>query len=154
MGDSNRNVIFAQFIVKHFPKAKTILCVADGKGELAYLLAKKGKIVRVIEAYPRQEYTHKKLRYEKGIFSSKSPISEDLVVGMHPDGATEAIIKSAKANGKAFAVVPCCHVLENGGKTNVTSDGAWRNYLMGLWSGGSSSILKFSGRNIVLWRKS
>ena len=30
------------------------------------------------------------------------------VVGLHPDGATEAIVDFALATGKPFAVVPCC----------------------------------------------
>jgi hypothetical protein len=31
-----------------------------------------------------------------------------LVVGMHPDEATEAIVVHSLAHGKRFAVVPCC----------------------------------------------
>lgn len=31
-----------------------------------------------------------------------------LVIGMHPDEATEAIVDAALASGKAFAVIPCC----------------------------------------------
>ena len=30
------------------------------------------------------------------------------VVGLHPDEATEAIVDWALANGRSFAVVPCC----------------------------------------------
>jgi hypothetical protein len=32
----------------------------------------------------------------------------DVLVGMHPDQATEPIIDAALALGKSFAVVPCC----------------------------------------------
>lgn len=35
MGDSERNVKFAHFIIKQFHKTNSILIVADGKGELA-----------------------------------------------------------------------------------------------------------------------
>ena len=31
-----------------------------------------------------------------------------VVVGMHPDEATEAIVDFARVRGKPFAVVPCC----------------------------------------------
>lgn len=31
-----------------------------------------------------------------------------VVVGMHPDEATEPIVQAARATGKPFAVVPCC----------------------------------------------
>ena len=31
-----------------------------------------------------------------------------IVVGMHPDEATEPIVRAARAAGKPFAVVPCC----------------------------------------------
>ena len=53
MGDANRNVEFARFIVRQFPRARTVLVVADGKGELSRKLANRGLRVRVIEARPR-----------------------------------------------------------------------------------------------------
>jgi hypothetical protein len=31
-----------------------------------------------------------------------------IVVGMHPDGATDSIVDCALAHGKPFAIVPCC----------------------------------------------
>ena len=55
MGDSKRNVVFCDFIRRRFPKAKSVLVVADGKGELARKLANKGFKVRVVENKPRFE---------------------------------------------------------------------------------------------------
>ena len=155
MGDPRRNEVFAQFILRNFPKAKSILCVADGKGDLAAALARKGKRVRVVEEKPRfAGIAPRGLRYTKGRFTRSSEVPEDLIVGMHPDAATEAIIRAAKRHGKGFAVVPCCHMLENGGSACVASPGGWRNYLMGLWGGSLSTELRgMTGRNVVIWHR-
>ena len=155
MGDRNRNEVFAAFLVRNFPKAQSVLCVADGKGELASILAEKGKRVRVIEQAPRfTGQATKRLKYTRGTFASTTPVAEDLVVGMHPDEATEAIIRAARKSGKAFAVVPCCHTPENGGKACVVSAGGWRNHLLSLWPGALSTELRgMTGRNIVIWRR-
>lgn len=50
---------------------------------------------------------------ENGEESQESPLQAlmegcSMVVGMHPDQATEAIVDFALAMGKPFAVVPCC----------------------------------------------
>jgi hypothetical protein len=55
MGDSKRGQLLAQFIIKQFPKAKTILVVASGKGQVARKLANKKRRVVVVEQCPRWE---------------------------------------------------------------------------------------------------
>lgn len=148
MGDSRRNEIFANFIVRNFPKAKRILVVADGKGELAALLTKK-YIVKVIEARPRQTIKRKRLTYKKGWFDTSYEVTEDLIVGMHPDEATAEIVKSARKYKKKFAIVPCCiKGIEAHGVRGFTE---WVKKLMKLGKPCRHSILKFSGKNIVIW---
>lgn len=152
MGDSRRNIIFADFIFRQFgKKPKTCLVIADGKGELALLLSKK-YLTRVIEAKPRQTKTRKRVKYTKGWFSYDDPIIEDIIVGMHPDEATAEIVKAARKNHKKWAIVPCClKGLEAHGVQNFTD---WIKKLTML-GGGAGSVrqtrLKFSGKNTVLW---
>ena len=51
-----------------------------------------------------------------------------LVVGLHPDSATESIVDFALATGKPFAVVPCCVCAVDFPGRNVTSfDGLVRH---------------------------
>jgi len=110
MGDERRGQVFAQFIVKQFPKAATILDVAGGKGQVARKLANKKRHVVVIDKHPRLEgRSHPRIRYIKGWFTEDSEMPEcDLVVGMHPDEATSEIVLYAVKHGIPFAVVPCC----------------------------------------------
>ena len=93
MGDARRHRMFAGFINKTYPSVQTVLIVAGGKGRIARLLARKGVRVRVIEAEPR--YSGKPdplITYEKGLFDRNSSVTEELIVGMHPDHATAEII--------------------------------------------------------------
>lgn len=149
MGDSRRNEVFAKFIFRQFgSKPKTCLVIADGHGELALLLSKK-YIVRVVEAKPRQISRRKRVKYTKGWFSYNDKVTEDIIVGMHPDEATAEIIKAAKINHTKWAVVPCClKGLEAHGVQNFTG---WLNKLKALGWPARQTQLKFSGKNIVLW---
>jgi hypothetical protein len=110
MGDNKRGPLFAHLIVKQFPKAETILVVADGKGQVARSLANKGKSCIVIEQKPRWEgRSHKRVMYISDTFSAEyRRLNVDLVVGMHPDEATGEIIKYASRYNLSFAVCPCC----------------------------------------------
>jgi hypothetical protein len=49
------------------------------------------------------EDTFPKASHTKELWESCS-----MVVGMHPDEATEPIVDACLKSGKAFAVVPCC----------------------------------------------
>lgn len=149
MGASNRNSIFAAFIIRNFGKCKSVLVVADGKGELAALLAKRFK-VRVIEAKPRQKVMRKRVNYKKGWFTKDSAVTEDLIVGMHPDEATWPIIAAAKKNKKRWAVVPCC--IKGGIETHgVKNYHGWINKLIAFGRPCKSTTLPMNGKNIVIW---
>ena len=153
MGDERRNVEFARFIVKQFPKAKSVLVVADGKGELARKLANKGLSVRVVENKPRFEgRKHTLISYKKGWFNAGWQIEEDVVVAMHPDEATGEILAAANAQGKPFAVVPCCAVGKFSKNINRRRGGDWIKRLKGLFPC-SEATLRISGRNTVLYRR-
>lgn len=151
MGDSNRNVVFAQFIQRQFRKAKSVLVVGDGRGELARKLANKGFSVRVIEARPRFEgREHKKIDYREGWFSRDTLILEDVVVGMHPDEATAEIIIAAERQKKGWAVVPCC--LRGLEARGVQDFAGWLKKLAMLGTGCRKTCLPMTGKNVVLWK--
>ena len=81
-----------------------------------------------------------------------------LLIGMHPDQATEAIIDAALQLGKPFAVVPCCvypnlfplRRLPNG--KPVVSYEDFIQYLLAKDDSIQSQYLNFRGRNQVLFR--
>ncbi|KAF9425556.1 hypothetical protein BGZ94_007426 [Podila epigama] len=84
--------------------------------------------------------------------------STSILIGMHPDQATEPTVDMALKYGKPFAVVPCCvfahenpeRRLKDGGDVNTTLD--FIQYLMEKDSPVpmSKSFLPFDGMNIVV----
>jgi hypothetical protein len=80
------------------------------------------------------------------------------VVGMHPDGATEAIIDFALATGKPFAVVPCCvysasfPTRRDRRGRRVTSYRHFVDYLLEKAPGRIGlATLPFEGKNLVVY---
>eukprot|EP00937_MAST-01D_sp_MAST-1D-sp2_P005788 g5788.t1 len=84
-------------------------------------------------------------------------LSCGVIVGMHADEATEAIIDFALAHGKPFAVVPCCvfpslfprRRLRSGQR--VAKYGAFLAYLAAKHHGIRIGQLPFAGKNKVLY---
>ena len=155
MGDPNRNLIFATFIRRQYPKAKSVLVIADGKGELSRKLANKGFSVHTIEAKPRFEgKKHTHIEYKRGWFEADKviKIEEDVIVGMHPDEATGEIVHAALKFHKPFAIIPCC---VKGKESRGLARGDYIQWINKLRLIGKCQIkaLRFSGRNIVLFRK-
>ena len=152
MGDSKRNIIFAQFIRRNFPPKKyhSVLVVADGHGILAAQLAKWYK-VRVVENKPRQKIKRKAVSYTKGWFEKNSIVTEDFIVAMHPDEATGPVVMAARQNNKRFAIVPCC--IKGGLETHgVSGFTAWILRLKSLYHKPvNETLLPFSGKNMVLY---
>lgn len=153
MGDSRRGQIFAQFIVRQFPKARCILDIASGKGQVARKLVNKGKVVTAMEAYPRLEgRAHPRIKYIAGYFTEDSEVGvHDLIVGMHPDEATSEIIRYATLHMIPFAVVPCC--VKGRHSTGLRYVG-WLLKLEDLARHGGMDVcrmqLKITGKNTVI----
>lgn len=103
MADKRRFELFASFIVERFP-GQRIFDVAGGQGRLNEALTRLGRTVTTFDL------RHKRLpvRYAERIFTLDEPPECDLLVGMHPDGATRVIIEYAAKHQLPFAVVPCC----------------------------------------------
>jgi hypothetical protein len=81
-----------------------------------------------------------------------------IIVGMHPDEVTDAIVDTALRLGKPFAVVPCCyfptlflHRRLRGGEP-VTQFHHYVAWLVEKGVGIKTETLGFGGRNVVVYR--
>lgn len=87
--------------------------------------------------------------------------SASLIIGMHADGATEAIVDAALKYRKPFVVVPCCVfprlfnqrylVKADGTRVHVRSHEQFCEYLLQKDSRFKREILPFEGRNVGIW---
>jgi SAM-dependent methyltransferase len=162
MGDDRRFEVFADFLKQEFPNARQVADVAGGQGRLVLELVKRGFQAVVIDvrntALPRKD--RKRLR--KGVVTGRDPANVrrmrmsiadtdlsafDLIVALHPDAATEWVVRRAVVAGKAFAVVPCCVMPLDGIHRSLE---AWLNYLQSLAPGSRVVELPFGGRNRVI----
>ena len=152
MGDKNRHIRFAEFIIGKFPpkQYKSVLVVADGKGDLAIELAKH-YTTRVIENNPRNKFfVGASFKYEKGWFDFTTPVPEDFIVGMHPDEATGQIVRNR--DNKPYAIVPCClKGIDAMGISNFTN---WIKKLKSLSRREVfEDMIRIGGKNRVLYTR-
>jgi hypothetical protein len=108
MADKRRFDLFAELITTRFA-APRIFDIAGGMGRLNEALTLRGRDVTTFDR------RHKHLavpKFEERVFTLEEPCVCDLVVGMHPDGATQLIVQYAAKHHIPFAIVPCCS--ENG----------------------------------------
>lgn len=103
MADKQRFELFARFITERFA-AERIFDVAGGMGRLNEELTRLGREATTFDSRRKRL----EVRYAERAFTLDEPCECDLVVGLHPDGATRVIIEYAGKNRVPFAVVPCC----------------------------------------------
>jgi hypothetical protein len=103
MADKRRFELFARFISERF-SAPRIFDIAGGQGRLNEALTKLGHTVTTFDL----RHKHLPVRFAQRAFTLEEPCEADLLVGMHPDGATRIIIEYAAQHRLPFAVVPCC----------------------------------------------
>lgn len=103
MADKRRFDFFARLLTERF-SARRVYDVAGGQGRLNEALTKLGHEVTTFDL------RHKRLpvSYAERLFTLDEPCEADLVVGMHPDGATRIIVEYAALHRIPFAIVPCC----------------------------------------------
>lgn len=104
MGDLRRFDLFAEFVVDRFPAAQTIYDIAGGMGKLNLALSARGRQVTTFD----RRWKRAEVRYAERLFTMNEPCACDLLVGMHPDGATRIIVEYAAQHQIPFAIVPCC----------------------------------------------
>lgn len=103
MADKRRFELFAQFLVERFT-APRIFDIAGGQGRLNEALTSHGRVVTTFDL----RHKHLPVRFAQRAFTLEEPCEAELIVGMHPDGATRVIIEYAAQHRLPFAVVPCC----------------------------------------------
>ncbi len=104
MADKRRFDLFADLLVQRFPAARRVFDVAGGMGKLNAALAARGCDVLTFDT----RWKRADVPYAERRFTLDEPCACDLVVGMHPDGATRIIVEYAARHSRPFAVVPCC----------------------------------------------
>lgn len=104
MADKRQFDLFAELLRTRFPTATRVFDVAGGMGKLNEALSTRGCDVTTFDL------RHKRLnvKYAERLFTVDEPCACDVVVGMHPDGATRVIVEYAVKHRVPFAVVPCC----------------------------------------------
>lgn len=120
-------------------------------------------IERTIERRFRQLVTtFEESTLEESVELREAVEQASLIVGLHADGATEAIVDAAMRYRKPFVVVPCCvfpnffrqrEVFEK--DTNkmvpVRSHDQFCDYLLAKDDRFRLEVLPFEGRNIAIW---
>ena len=160
MGDSSRFILFSQYIKNNFPFTKypTIADIAGGKGQLQIELHKLGYDVTTYDK--RHTRVSRNLKYKYSYFNDSIKEKYSLLVGLHPDEATDIIITQAIKRKIPFCVIPCCilpYATIYKGDTNRTSKNAYRSWINHLKQVAESNKYKvilfelpMKGKNIVI----
>lgn len=108
MGDKRRFDKFAEYIANCFPKTTRVADVAGGEGYLQQALRECGFEYVMTFDKRKGRRDRPRMRYQYRFFSSDVNEDFDLLVGMHPDEATDLIIVEAARRDIPFVIVPCC----------------------------------------------
>ncbi|MBL8755774.1 MAG: hypothetical protein JNK15_20930 [Planctomycetes bacterium] len=104
MADQRRFELFAELVTRTFPAARAAFDIAGGQGRLNQALTARGLEVLTFD----KRWKREAVRYAERLFTLAEPCTCDLLVGMHPDGATRIIVEYAAQHRVPFAIVPCC----------------------------------------------
>lgn len=104
MADKRRFDLFAELIRERFPTARRVFDVAGGQGKLNDALTRRGCEVVTFD----RRHKHLPVIFAERDFTLEEPCACDVVVGMHPDGATRVIVDYAAMHRVPFLIVPCC----------------------------------------------
>ena len=154
MGDTKRFDAYAKYLSKNFPKQCTVADVAGGKGYLQTALRGIGfeNVVTFDKRKGRKD--RPKMRYQYRYFGSEVKENFDLLVGLHPDEATDVIITEAWKRKIAFSIVPCCVMPKTRTYWGAHNYSDWIKHLRTMAEGYgfrvSEAMLPISGRNIII----
>lgn len=105
-GAPERFEVVADFIYSRFGKSiKYIADVAGGQGMLTRILNKKYNYQA--EVVDPRGWTLKGVPNRQEEFNTKIADYYDLIIGLHPDAATRAVVESALV--KPVLIIPCCN---------------------------------------------
>ena len=104
VADKRRFELFADLVTRAFPGARRAFDIAGGMGRLNEALTARGLDVLTFD----KRWKHADVKYAQRLFTLDEPCTCDVLVGMHPDGATRIIVEYAARHARPFAIVPCC----------------------------------------------
>jgi hypothetical protein len=104
VSDKRRFSLFAAHLKEAFPSARRVYDVAGGMGALNAALGELGIAALTFDARRKRL----PVAFAERRFTLEEPCACDLIVGLHPDGATRLIIEYAAKHRIPFSVVPCC----------------------------------------------
>ena len=156
MGDSHRFHLFADLVAERFPDRRLAIAdVAAGKGKLKGELYRRG--YGRVTAWDRR---HKLAKRRPGqvyqLFDYRNaPRDYRLVIGMHPDEATDHIILYAIKHRVPFVVCPCCALPSASAYVGGKGDfNPWLRHLIEVARAGRMKVetleLPMAGRNTAL----
>jgi hypothetical protein len=160
MGDRRRFDVFARFIANQVPKPirgdVRVADVAAGKGALSFALREHGFThITPFEPSPRKGGQVRRLGIRAQLFTPEIARDFDLVVGMHPDEATDCILDGAAKAGIMAIVCPCCAKPTSWTYWGQKAPGQWVRHLVAksasLGLPLSKTSLPISGASTVLW---
>ena len=156
MGDRNRFSAFADLIARNFAadRYRIIADIAGGKGELQCCLRQKGFADVITFDNRNARRRLKNITYQKKLFNRNIEMEFDLLIGLHPDEATDVIISEAAKRKIPFIVCPCCikpQAFPYHGQANYL---AWVKHLQKLAESLNfkvkTTVLPIHGKNIVI----
>lgn len=149
--------MLADFVAEHVPRSARIADVAAGKGHLSLALRERGftKIV-AFEPKPRgalSAVAGLPLRAQPFLMDHAKGF--DVLVGCHPDEATEEIICGAGRHGVRMFLLPCCIKPTRSVMWTKHNQKGWIEHLLKLAHmhglRPERKALPIVGRNILLW---
>lgn len=166
VNDATRFPKFASFIADKWSRGTEVADIAGGRGNLTFYLRQlgyastiidvrethlPGRLRRALRKESRKTGRNVALQKVVGCVEQVDLQGFDLLAGLHPDQATEHVIRRAMALEKDFAVVPCCVFPIDGVKR---SKDAWFEYLRNLCPGTQAANLPCEGDSLVFYRLS
>jgi hypothetical protein len=155
MGDIRRFDRFANLVLSLYPyRDLSIADVASGKGYLSMDLNQLGyNNISLFDTRARiAKYNRLRIKYSQRLFTYTCKERFDIIIGMHPDEATDHIILYAVRNRIPFIVCPCC-VKPSASQFNQNYKfWNWVAHLENLAKGFTikKQLLPIGGKNLVL----
>merc|ERR1719239_1051189 len=182
-GKKGRARVFAEWILtkygRDYLEEGLILDIGGGRGDLAFELATRhgldcavvdprpSKLRRWQASYQRKHPEARIPKHYQALFTPDFLEAQDirltsvkLIVGLHPDEATEPIVETALALDLPFAVIPCCvfaasfplRRLKDG--SSPSSYEEFLTYLKEKDERTEEERLSFLGKNTVIFKNS
>lgn len=153
MGDRQRFKVLADWIRTQYPQARNVADVAGGGGRLFLHIGLTGAVIdprhsglsKSERRAQRRGYLPQ-IEYRHTLYTADQAEEFDLIVGLHPDGATAEI--AASALKRPVCVVPCCNYGWNmpGDPANLV-----REYWSKMGVSWQEHVLPMAGRNLIMY---